>query len=405
MTNASAEDKRADERRIKELRDFQRANPANKRCFDCNEMAAQKIWRAKHDASYRPSGGNEGERTRNFIRLTYIDRKWAYESPKNSSHDEPQRTSSKGAKRSTLGPDDDFASSRAKSSSSAAAASFDAFSQPTTQQNNGGFSAFGDFTSFDQPKKQQNDFEDFGGFGSSSSAGGFGGFGGFSTPQPAAAPPLRDEFKTGSFKLAPPPGSDFAAFSAPTPPAPTVSVPTPQASNDFLAFSPPKANPQQPADPFAFAAGGASSKTNSFSGSQQAPQGNTGSFGNGRPAYGMPMPGQTMPGGSQQLPQAGFNMFGNAPQQQGSVYASQGQFPMHDQSQFGAQMNQMHNMHGVGSFPQAQPANSSKQNSFAASDPFAGFSSSSSRTGSQQQTPAFATPPAAAAASNPFDMF
>ncbi|GLD91832.1 hypothetical protein PINS_up000365 [Pythium insidiosum] len=655
MTNASAEDKRADERRIKELRDFQRANPANKRCFDCNEMmpqyicldfntfvctscsgihrefahriksismskftdtevknmikfggneAAQKIWRAKHDASYRPSGGNDGERIRNFIRLTYIDRKWAYESPKNSSHDEPQRTSSKGAKRSGLGPDEDFASSRGKSASTAATPAFDAFSQPAAQQNNGGFSAFGDFTSFDQPKKQQNDFEDFGGFAasSSSSTGGFGGFGGFdafSNPQPAAAPPLRDEFKTGSFKLAPPPGSDFAAFSAPAPPpAPTVSLATAQASNDFLAFSPPKAavndpfgfdaspakqpaphaappaspfdafnvgstrtsssstssafdafgststktssrpssssfdafgaaaapattaasgfdafgaspsqptktasgsfnafasptlaptspadpfgapsttrttssssasafdafgssnapmanafdafgaaptgfasagqlsssrsgsgvtaasavpsdpfaafsprtssgtkapeppktenpdpfnafdgidaaptltpaasapqppqhfgassgyptQPTQAADPFAFAAPGSSSKNNSFSGSQQAQQANTGSFGDGRPAFGMPMPGQA-PAVSQQPPHAGFNTFGHAQPSQSSMYGSQGQYPMHDASQFGSQMNQMHGMQPMSGFPhQAQHA-------------------------------------------------
>lgn len=38
--------------------------------------AAQKYWRAKHDPNFRPNGGSEGERTRNFIRLTYIDRKY-----------------------------------------------------------------------------------------------------------------------------------------------------------------------------------------------------------------------------------------------------------------------------------------------------------------------------------------
>jgi predicted protein tyrosine phosphatase len=40
---AAVDDKRADERRIKELREFQRATPANKRCFDCNEMVRERI--------------------------------------------------------------------------------------------------------------------------------------------------------------------------------------------------------------------------------------------------------------------------------------------------------------------------------------------------------------------------
>jgi hypothetical protein len=38
MASSAANEKKQDERRIKELRDFQRSNSANKRCFDCNEM-------------------------------------------------------------------------------------------------------------------------------------------------------------------------------------------------------------------------------------------------------------------------------------------------------------------------------------------------------------------------------
>lgn len=34
----AAEEKRQEEKRIKELREFQRGSPANRRCFDCNEM-------------------------------------------------------------------------------------------------------------------------------------------------------------------------------------------------------------------------------------------------------------------------------------------------------------------------------------------------------------------------------
>lgn len=35
---AAMDEKRQEEKRIKELREFQRGSPANRRCFDCNEM-------------------------------------------------------------------------------------------------------------------------------------------------------------------------------------------------------------------------------------------------------------------------------------------------------------------------------------------------------------------------------
>lgn len=38
MGASAADEKRQEERRIKELRDFQRSTPANRHCFDCNEM-------------------------------------------------------------------------------------------------------------------------------------------------------------------------------------------------------------------------------------------------------------------------------------------------------------------------------------------------------------------------------
>jgi uncharacterized protein with PIN domain len=38
MAKSSTSEKRLEERLVQELRDFQRAHPANKRCFDCNEM-------------------------------------------------------------------------------------------------------------------------------------------------------------------------------------------------------------------------------------------------------------------------------------------------------------------------------------------------------------------------------
>ena len=36
--SAAALEKKQDEKRIKEIRAFQRSAPENRRCFDCNEM-------------------------------------------------------------------------------------------------------------------------------------------------------------------------------------------------------------------------------------------------------------------------------------------------------------------------------------------------------------------------------
>jgi hypothetical protein len=48
MVASAADEKRQEERRVKELRDFQRSTPANRRCFDCNEMVRSSGVPARH---------------------------------------------------------------------------------------------------------------------------------------------------------------------------------------------------------------------------------------------------------------------------------------------------------------------------------------------------------------------
>ncbi|OWZ23522.1 hypothetical protein PHMEG_0001589 [Phytophthora megakarya] len=296
---AKASEKRQEERLVQELRDFQRSNPTNKRCFDCNEMmpqyvcldfntfvctacsgihrefahrvksismskfsenevknminhggndAAQKYWRSKHDPSFRPNGGSDGERTRNFIRLTYIDRKWVYESPRHAKDKEEQQSSKSSKKKETkTDSDDDFFASSSKPAKQATDIDFGDFSnfEGSSRTTAAAAQSFGDFTNFDTPataKKCDNGFADFGDFAGSSSAA--------RTPS----------------HLAPASPSPFDAFDAPTPTSragsrsnsaasldpfsnmstPTASAPAPvkQNASPFDAFgSPTEASP------------------------------------------------------------------------------------------------------------------------------------------------------------------
>ncbi|KAG1703220.1 hypothetical protein DVH05_008131 [Phytophthora capsici] len=280
MAKASSSEKRQEERLIQELRDFQRSNPANKRCFDCNEMmpqyvcldfntfvctacsgihrefahrvksismskfteseiknmvnhggneAAQKYWRNKHDPSFRPTGGSDGERTRNFIRLTYIDRKWVYESPRHAKDEEPERTSSKSNKKKEkkADSDDDFFSSSSKTTKKAADSGFADFSnfEGSSRTAAATAQAFGDFSSFDSPATKASDgFADFGDFSGSANTA--------QKPAPKATPPPQVP-KFDSFKIAPPPGSHFSSSSV------TSSQATPVAASPFNAFDAP----------------------------------------------------------------------------------------------------------------------------------------------------------------------
>ncbi|KAL4152324.1 hypothetical protein PRNP1_009257 [Phytophthora ramorum] len=289
MAKATPSEKRAEERLIQDLRDFQRSNPANKRCFDCNEMmpqyvcldfntfvctacsgihrefahrvksismskftesevknlvnhggneAAQKYWRSRHDPSFRPNGGSDGERTRNFIRLTYIDRKWVYESPRHAKEDEPERTSSKSSrskKEKKADSDDDFFSSKPAKKSSGTDEQFGDFSNFEGSARTAAQS-FGDFGDFDSPapaKKAVDGFADFGDFEGSAANSRTTN----AVPKEASKPPPPAP-KFGSFKIAPPPGSNFSSSSA-------IAMP---ATNDLMGLSPTK----ETDDPFGF---------------------------------------------------------------------------------------------------------------------------------------------------------
>ncbi|OQS02322.1 ADP-ribosylation factor GTPase-activating protein AGD14-like [Thraustotheca clavata] len=192
--------KSEDERHIKQLRDFQKASPSNRRCFDCNEMgpqyvcldfntfvcttcsgihrefshriksismssfsdtevnnivkhggndAAQKYWLARFDVNSQPSSNlNARDRIRNFIRDAYIDRRWVYEEPK-------QNKPPVVKKPAPLATD------------------FNPFQLPPPSANQQSSAAFGDFSSFNSKHSSNKtpassapstDFADFGKF-------------------------------------------------------------------------------------------------------------------------------------------------------------------------------------------------------------------------------------------------
>ncbi|CAI5725433.1 unnamed protein product [Peronospora effusa] len=265
MANLLPSEKLQEERLIRKLRDYQRANQPNKRCFDCNEMmpqyicldfntfvctacsgihrefahrvksismskftesevktminhggneAAQKYWRSKHDPSFRPSGGNDGERTRNFIRLTYIDRKWVYESPRRAKDQERERKlKSSKKKEKKCNSDDGLFSSSSKPAKSTTESGFGDFSNfEGSSRTAATVQSFGDFDTFSSSapaKKATEDYTDFGNFEGSSAAQKITS----KTTPPLPAP------KFASFKIAPPPGSDFSASSVSAIPA------------------------------------------------------------------------------------------------------------------------------------------------------------------------------------------
>ncbi|ETI40183.1 hypothetical protein, variant 2 [Phytophthora nicotianae CJ01A1] len=190
--------------------------------------AAQKYWRNKHDPSFRPNGGSDGERTRNFIRLTYIDRKWVYESPRHSKDEEPERASSKSTKKKEkkADSDDDFFSSSSKTAKPTTDSGFADFSnfEGSSRTAAAVAQSFGDFSSFDSPAPTQKPDDGFAAFGDFS---GCSSTAQKATPKAASRPPAP---KFDSFKIAPPPGSHFSAASVTSPPA----------TNDLMGLSPPK---------------------------------------------------------------------------------------------------------------------------------------------------------------------
>ncbi|CCI48742.1 unnamed protein product [Albugo candida] len=111
--------------------------------------AARKYWRATFDVSYRAPGLTEGERLRNLLRQTYIDRKWLEVSP-GEREDSPR------------------SSSGCFSSSNKDRNALKKQSQSTQRQESTSVD-FGDFSSFNIDKKDQkpvtaaqvDDFADF----------------------------------------------------------------------------------------------------------------------------------------------------------------------------------------------------------------------------------------------------
>ncbi|CEG44892.1 Predicted GTPase-activating protein [Plasmopara halstedii] len=267
MAKGPISEERQEERLIQDLRDFQRSIPANKRCFDCNEMmpqyvcldfntfvctacsgihrefahrvksismskftesevknmikrggneAAQKFWRSKHDPSFRPNGGTDGERTRNFIRLTYIDRKWVY----GSADEETKQTSMKSSKKERKADSGNILrNSSLQSTKTTEFADFSNFDNSSTLSTTV-IQSFEDFSSFDSPALP-NTTDDFGSLGDSSKLS--------KTAKLVTVDkiPVPQVPKFGSFKIAPPPGSNFSTSKA--------SVPS--ATNDIMGLS------------------------------------------------------------------------------------------------------------------------------------------------------------------------
>nr|CCA21282.1 conserved hypothetical protein [Albugo laibachii Nc14]CCA21655.1 conserved hypothetical protein [Albugo laibachii Nc14] len=118
--------------------------------------AARKYWRATFDVSYRAPGLNEGERTRNLLRQTYLDRKWVEISPR--ERDESTRSNAGGFSNSS----NDRDVSKKKQSKTTRSASAKVL-QPSANVD------FGDFSSFNSDNKDEkpattleaDDFADF----------------------------------------------------------------------------------------------------------------------------------------------------------------------------------------------------------------------------------------------------
>ncbi|KAF4047139.1 putative GTPase activating protein for Arf [Phytophthora infestans] len=428
MAKASPSEKQQEERLIQELRDFQRSNPSNKRCFDCNEMmpqyvcldfntfvctacsgihrefahrvksismskftesevknminlggneAAQKYWRSKHDPSFRPNGGTDGERTRNFIRLTYIDRKWVFESPRHSKDEERERTSSKSNKKKEkkADSDDDFFSSSSKSAKTTTDSGFADFSNFEGSSRTAAAAAhsFGDFSDFNAPapsKKKDGELADFGDFSGSSS-----------TAQKAApkAVPRPPAPKFDSFKIAPPPGTHFSAASVSSPPA----------SNDLMGLSPPK---KADDDLFGFDRPAPASGTPSH----PAPAASS-------PFNAFDAPTPTSRAGSRASSAASLDPFSDMTAAAPSAPAKQNASPF---DAFGSPSAA--HPSPLDAFAVPSPASTSGSNVFDAFGDFSGSTSSSRTNSANPVLDSFASQPekpAAASAANPFAAF
>ncbi|KDO29191.1 hypothetical protein SPRG_05433 [Saprolegnia parasitica CBS 223.65] len=303
-----ADAKTLDEKHIKAIRDFQKSSQSNRRCFDCNEMgpqyvcldfntfvctacsglhrefshriksismssftdtevfnivkhggndAARKYWLARFDINTQPSSNlNARDRIRNFIRDTYIDRRWV--------HEEPKKEAPKPVATKTPAP------------TPVVTTDFNPFHLPPPTANQQTSVAFGDFSSFGSTTSGHTtpaspaptaEFADFSQFGSvaasnadfspfaSTSSGFDADFSSLSKPAPVQvdffASPVRGD--TQSVQATPPPAvaspASFPAFSPPTPNPFIAQNPfgafddAPQTADPFAAFSAPIQDP------------------------------------------------------------------------------------------------------------------------------------------------------------------
>ncbi|TDH64982.1 uncharacterized protein CCR75_000223 [Bremia lactucae] len=189
--------------------------------------AAQKFWRNKHDPSFRPTGGSDGERTRNFIRMTYIDRKWVYGSPKQSEDQSLRRTSTKSVKKNEKKNDGDgdlfnFNSNVPETTDFADFSNFEKGSKTATIEAQ----FLGDFATFDSPASTVKTDDDFAHFGD------FAEFNSSAQKSTSKTTSSASASKFGLFTIAPPPNSTYTSSS----------VSTPSITNDLMGLSPPQKN-------------------------------------------------------------------------------------------------------------------------------------------------------------------
>ncbi|KAF0719910.1 Aste57867_707 [Aphanomyces stellatus] len=312
--------KKVDEKHIKEIREFQKSSTANRRCFDCNEMgpqyicldfntfictacsgihrefshriksismstfadtevkniikvggneAAQKFWLARFDVNSQPNTKlNSRDRIRNFIRDVYVDRRWVLEEPK------PKEVPKKEPLKKAVAPSKPTADFNAfqiapPPTHHDSAVSFGDFSSFNTQSTE----EFADFATFDAHTTHQTGFSaDFNSFNSASSHQSVDFFQTPSTAQtfkPFEAP--TDNFATFASPRTTQNDPFAASFDAPQSVASPPAKPT---ADPFAEFDQPKDlfgtfdAPNQTANPFASFDAPAAPAFGSFNSSQ-----------------------------------------------------------------------------------------------------------------------------------------
>uniref|UniRef100_M4B197 Arf-GAP domain-containing protein n=1 Tax=Hyaloperonospora arabidopsidis (strain Emoy2) TaxID=559515 RepID=M4B197_HYAAE len=219
-TKSVPTEKRQEERLIQKLRDFQRSQPPNKRCFDCNEMMPQYVCLDFNT----------------FVCTACSGIQWVDEPAEDNESKRPSKKSSKKKVKNHVS-DDIVVPSSAKLAPSTADSGFGDFSKfegssQTAATVARSFDGFGSFDDSAPDNKDTGDFTDFGDFEGSS--------GSTNATQKATSkiPTSSPVSKFSSFKMPPPPGSNINASNA----SKTI------ATEDLMGLCP----PQQDNNPFGF---------------------------------------------------------------------------------------------------------------------------------------------------------